>query len=386
MTIADNTFDDVNLRYDKPEGRLNRCLLPAHTNFFPMIRLLIVLILTLFSTATLKSQFLYLTELVNFVTGTDMESTAEKLSSGNWSLLDTETDEANGVRFDAWSYGIDYSEYYDEYSSVTPAYLNLISREGTVTGLYYTVFEFDLYNRIFSSLKDNGFRKDRSKEFRDSEVNVYTDGRLLLMFNAEEVTPEEDPESSYTAYTIYLADRSQGLTEGGDGPRQEFYPTGELLAEYTLRAGEPHGVVKVYDQKGHVVQEANYRDGELHGTRKFWFPSVDQNTGLPIEEAGELYLVSNYSGGLQHGTETWYYQAGYESFPCEKTDSTGAVVADTCRMLVITREKEIINYRNDMLHGEYIKYDEKGEVVSKGRYKKGMMVGKWYNKPEEDDI
>ena len=345
----------------------------------------IIVISLLFLSAVAHSQFLNLPDLVNIVAGSNMESATARLGSASWSLMETETDEANGLRYDSWSYGLDYSEYYDEYSSTPPAYLNLISREGTITGLYYTIFEFDLYNRIFNSLKDNGFRKDRSKEYKNSGVNIYTDGSLMLLFNAEEVTPEEDLEYSYTAYTVYLADRSGGLTEGGDGPRQEFYPSGELLAEYTLRAGEPHGLVRIYDQKGHIVQESNYRDGELHGTRKFWFPSEDQNTGLPIEEAGELYLVSNYSGGLQHGTETWYYQAGYERYPCETTDSTGAVVADTCRRLVITREKEIINYRNDMLHGEYIKYNEQGEVVSRGRYKKSMMVGKWFNKPEDDD-
>lgn len=351
-----------------------------------MRRFIIIFSLLAGFSATAHSQFLNLSDLVGMIKNGKTESATTFLGAASWSLTETETDEAKGLRYDTWSYGIDYSEYYDEYSSVPPAYLNLISQEGAITGLYYTIFEFDLYNRIFNSLKDNGFKKDRSKEFRDSGVNIYTDGRLLLLFNAEEVMPEEDPDYSYTAYMVYLAVRSAGLTEGGEGPRQEFYPTGELLAEYTLRAGEPHGLVKIYDIKGYPVQESNYRNGELHGTRRFWFPSEDQNTGLPIEQAGELYLVSNYSKGLQHGTETWYYQAGYETYQCETTDSTGAVVPGTCRRLVITKEKEIINYRNDMLHGQYIKYNEKGEVVSKGRYKKSMMVGKWFNKPEETDF
>ena len=61
------------------------------------------------------------------------------------------------------------------------------------------------------------------------------------------------------------------------------------------------------------------------------------------------------------------------------------MVTGNCRRLLITREKEIINYRNDLLHGEYIKYNEAGEVVSRGRYKKGMIVGEWYNKAEDDN-
>ena len=350
-----------------------------------MRRILVFSGLWLILSVTAHSQFLNLSDLVGIFRGGTTESATAMLGNAGWSLSETENDEANGLRYDSWSYGIDYSEYYDEYSSSAPAYLNLISRGSSVTGLYYTVFEFDVYNRIFNSMKSNGFRKDRSKEFREAGVPIYSDGRLLLLFSAEEVASDEDADYSYTAYTIYLADRSAGLSEGGDGPRQEFYPTGELLAEYTLKAGKPHGVVRIYDQKGYVVQESNYRNGELHGTRRFWFPSNDQNTGLPIEQAGELYLVSNYSKGLQHGTETWYYQAGYETYPCETTDSTGAVVTGTCRRLLITREKEIINYRNDLLHGEYIKYNEAGEVVSRGRYKKGMIVGEWYNKAEDDN-
>ncbi|MDX9929717.1 MAG: hypothetical protein RBS37_07690 [Bacteroidales bacterium] len=332
-----------------------------------------------------RAQMLNLPDLVRICLSSDMEAAVSELKVKGWASMDSSLDQETGMQYDTWSYGTSHTEYIDEYSMASPAYLNIISSDGNITGLYYTVFEFDQYNGIYSSIKSNGFRKVRPKDLNRDDITAWSDGRLLLFFNAEEVGDDEDAEMSYTAYTAYLLRKADKDSPGAEGFRQEFYPGGELGAEYTLRDGKPEGLVKIYDQAGFVVQEANYRKGVLHGTRKFWFPSVDQNTGLPIEESGELYLVSNYSRGLQHGEETWYYHASYVPYPCERPDSAGAMVADTCRMLVIKKELEILNYRNDLLHGEYISYNEEGEVVSKGRYKKGMMTGKWYNKPEEEE-
>jgi antitoxin component YwqK of YwqJK toxin-antitoxin module len=331
-----------------------------------------------------RAQFLSLPDLVKVVTAVDVQSAGDDLKGKNWSLMEEEEDEENGLQYETWSYGTGFSEYYDEYAEVAPGYINLVSREGSVTGLYYTVFEFELYSTVFNAMKDNGFRKERSKEFKNNEITVYTDGNLLMLFDTEVINEEENPESSYTAYMIYLVRKSDETSTVEDGEKKDFYETGELKAEYTIVGGKPHGAVRIYDIKGFMVQESYYSEGLLHGQRKFWFPSADQNTGIPLREAGQLYLVSNYSKGMQHGEEIWYYHAAYQEYPCEVTDSAGVVMSDTCRRLVITKDKEIINYRNDMLHGNYEKYNEAGELVSKGKYRKGVMTGKWFNKPEED--
>jgi len=38
------------------------------------------------------------------------------------------------------------------------------------------------------------------------------------------------------------------------------------MREQELLNGDPHGVCKVYDQRGRVIQEMHYRNGRLHGT------------------------------------------------------------------------------------------------------------------------
>jgi len=349
-----------------------------------MNRFIIVLTLSLLAGSVANAQFLKLPDLVAICKSGSVDEAAGLLQQKSWSLAESESDNENGMQYDSWAYGITSSEYYDEYSDMSPGYLNLLSREGNITGVYYTVFELDLYNSIFSAMKENGFKKYNDKNLRRDGITAYSNGDLVIIYNIEDVFGDDETEFAYTSYTTFLIKKSSGGTPGETGPRKEYYEGGELRAEYTLRGGKPEGVVRLYDRQGFIAQESNYRNGLLHGERRFYYPSVDNNTGLPIEEAGELYLVSNYSNGVEHGTETWYYQTIYRPFPCVTTDSAGVARQDTCRRLVITKGLEIINYRKGTLHGKYELYDENGALVSKGKYKNGMETGKWFRKPEEN--
>jgi len=349
-----------------------------------MIRKSLVIAVLITVTQIVSAQFFNLPELISLCSSPDMEAANEILKLKNWSLSQSDTTGSDGLDYYTWSYGISNSEYYDEYSAMAPGYLNLISRAGKISGIYYTVFELDLYNNIFNSMKSSGFKKYKGKEFKNDEITTYTDGNLLLLYNIEDINDDENPEASYTAFTTYLLKKPEAGTPGESGPKKEYFPGGELLAEYTLKNGKPDGLVKIYDIKGYAIQESYYRDGLLHGVRKFHYPSVDKNTGIPIEEAGQLYLVSNYTDGEQDGTETWYSHTSYRKFPCEVTDSAGVVKTDTCRQLVITKGKEIINFKKGVLHGMYELYDANGALVQKGKYKNGVETGKWFRKPEAE--
>jgi antitoxin component YwqK of YwqJK toxin-antitoxin module len=342
-----------------------------------------ILIILLFSIVHISSaQFLNLPDLVTLCNSSDLEQAGEFLKQKNWSLAESDASEEDGMQHDSWSYGVNTSEYFDEYSSMAPGYINLVSGADKIAGVYYTVFEYDLYNTVFDAMKENGFKKHKTKELKRDGLTAYTNGDLLLLFNVEDIYDDENPDATYTAYTVYLVKKPSAGTPGESGPRKDYYEGGAVRAEYTLKDGQADGVVKIYDITGFVIQESNYRNGELNGERRFYYPSIDQNTGLPIEEAGQLYLVSNYKDGVEHGTETWYFQTTYRTFPCETTDSAGVVISDTCRQLTITKGLEIINYRKGILHGNYELYDQDGALVSKGKYKKGMETGKWFRKPE----
>jgi antitoxin component YwqK of YwqJK toxin-antitoxin module len=352
-------------------------------NQHQMNRLPILLIVLFSLTQSAQSQFLTLPELVVLCNSSEIDSAYKMLNDRNWSFVETDTDEESGLKYETWSYGISNSEYYDEYSSMAPGYLNMISRAGVISGVHYTVFEYELYNSVFNSMKSVGFKKFKSKDLKSGGITAYSDGNLILLYNIEQISGDDEQEESYSAFTIYLVKKPSDAITGESGPRKEYYDGGELRAEYILKNGKPEGVVKIYDKSGSIIQESNYRNGELHGERRFYYPSVDQNTGLPIPYAGRLYLVTNYSEGMQHGKETWYYQASYESFPCEKADSAGIMVADTCRRLIITEGKEIIHFRKGVLNGMYELYDSEGALTIKGKYRNGVETGKWFRRPDE---
>ncbi|HPF91834.1 MAG TPA: hypothetical protein PLL57_14335, partial [Flavobacteriales bacterium] len=42
--------------------------------------------------------------------------------------------------------------------------------------------------------------------------------------------------------------------------------------------GDPHGPCTVYDQRGRVIQQMNYRNGRLHGTM-----TIYGNDGRPVK-------------------------------------------------------------------------------------------------------
>ena len=200
-----------------------------------MSRLSLTLLLLLFFTQIAKAQFLTLPDLVVVCSSPDLDAANKFLKEKSWSLAETETDEENGMQYDSWAYGISNSEYYDEYAAMAPGYLNLLSREGIITGVYYTVFEIELYNSIFSAMKANGFRKHNDKDLKRDGITAWSNGELILIYNIDDTFDEESNEHSYTSYTTYMLKKSSGGTPGESGPRKEYYEGGELRAEYTLR-------------------------------------------------------------------------------------------------------------------------------------------------------
>lgn len=344
----------------------------------------LILLLTL-GGVILNAQFLSLADLSAICSHEKTVAAIEDLKSRGWVYVSSEADDETGINYETWSFAASYTEYVDEYSQADPVFISLISTGEVLNGVYYVVFDPWIYNEITGSLKKSGFRKTRLKDILPEGVKVWSDGKLVFFSDVQSIDDDDNPDASYLFYSIHIARLAGASGYGTDGHRKEYYPDGSLKSEYTIVDGKPDGLVRVYDREGFIVQESNYSHGRLHGTRKFWFPSVDENTGLEIEESGKLYLVSEYSRGQLHGTETWYYHASYSYYPCEVTDSSGHVSIDSCRKLLITRDLEVLNYKKDQLHGLYEKYDTQGDVIIRGYYRKGIMTGEWYYRDEEPD-
>jgi antitoxin component YwqK of YwqJK toxin-antitoxin module len=56
------------------------------------------------------------------------------------------------------------------------------------------------------------------------------------------------------------------------------------MREQSFLLGDPDGPCTVYDQRGRVVQQMNYRNGRLHGTMTFYDRSGNVSKTVEYED------------------------------------------------------------------------------------------------------
>lgn len=118
------------------------------------------------------------------------------------------------------------------------------------------------------------------------------------------------------------------------GPYKETGKNGELLHFGSYKNGLLEGLTIDYWRKDVLWGEIPYKNGKIDGVAKVY------NTD------GELWKVINYKEGLM---QQWkYYKKG--------------------------RVKAEANFIDEVLDGDFILYDDKGNVVGKSRYQMGKLV------------
>lgn len=74
-----------------------------------------------------------------------------------------------------------------------------------------------------------------------------------------------------------------------DGKYKEYYESGELLSESTVKNGEIDGIKKYYYPTGELLEELNFAYGERNGLRKCFLKS------------GKVYLEQYFANGKSVG-------------------------------------------------------------------------------------
>ena len=130
--------------------------------------------------------------------------------------------------------------------------------------------------------------------------------------------------------------------------RKEYYPTGELKAEYKIKSNHLHGAVKEYYKNGTLKEKAFYKNGELEGIKKVYYKNgkLDYETefknnienGFHKDYSKEGILVAEgyFIDGKQDGITRWYFPDGK-----------------------IEQEEE---FKNGIPHGIYKSYYENGQI------------------------
>ncbi len=157
---------------------------------------------------------------------------------------------------------------------------------------------------------------------------------------------------------------------------KEYYDSGELRKELTLKNGIPEGTVKEYHRNGQLKSEAFMKEGKLNGEKRVYYESgalewsaeyVDgEEHGIfrQFSDNGRMVSEAQFANGLQHGITTVYRKDGKVEFVENYLNGLTHGVSKTfypngTRSFFALSENDITMYYED--------YDSLGVLIEKFR-------------------
>ena len=158
-----------------------------------------------------------------------------------------------------------------------------------------------------------------------------------------------------------------------EGLLKRYYENGNLLSEINLKDGKKEGLSKLYYENGNLLMEANYKDDKSEGLFKSYY------------ENGNLLSEGNYKDGKKDGISEFYYENG--KLQSKMTYKDGTLLGsfnypekydkETTVIVKIFTEygySETPFNSDNQINGIYKRYDERGNLITKVRYKNGKRV------------
>ncbi len=144
-----------------------------------------------------------------------------------------------------------------------------------------------------------------------------------------------------------------------------------LLEKFSYVNDQREGEYYKFDEYGNLRVSGYFEEDEPTGNWKFYNPAYKDsiNDGLTSS--------ANFLKGNLNGKKVTYLSTDYELLDCDNP-SVNYVENDSCYRQILFKEKTVYNYKNDILHGEFSKFDKNGRLLRKGNYKEGKMHGEWY--------
>ncbi len=141
---------------------------------------------------------------------------------------------------------------------------------------------------------------------------------------------------------------------------KEYYPGGEKLKfEGRIHNGKMTRTWKTYYESGKIKNSVNYSDGELDGEAYFYYES-DENI---------VKAEAEFDNDLMTGTYYEFYLNGTQKSKIEYDDGE----ADGEAKFFYPNGKLKIEgeYKNNLKHGNWTYFDEKGKKIGKEKWKNG---------------
>lgn len=252
--------------------------------------------------------------------------------------------------------------------------------------------EYDTSGNIISFFKyKNGILVDRECINR-SDSKGYKQGKWKYFYDnlvvKEEGNYKNDKKNGYfksydkdgnlLSVKKYINDIEQ--TEAPEVAdikvKTDYYPNGTVKTVGLYKNDVPEGVRTEYNEQGEVTQSYVFSKGIITSQGIVDVLGKKQGEWKHFYEDGSLKSYGSYSNDKPIGNWKYFYPDG-------KVESEGAYTnkGNLNGLWKWYYEdgsiRRIENYFDGLQDGEYIEYNEKGEIIVSGNYEMGLEEGKW---------
>ena len=271
---------------------------------------------------------------------------------------------------------------------------------------------YDMNGSLINIVKyNNGVEADNTENITklDYRKEYYSNGKIKIEASYKDNVPEgirREYDSTGKILNSYIFKKGVIVGEGiidqqltKHGPWIEYYNNGKKKSEGSYNNGKREGQWKFYDNDGNIEQEGSYDDkGKYSGDWVQYYPTGDilkeetfsdgYEEGMYIEysEDGSIIVQGNYINGMKNGKWTYTVNGVIESgeYIDDKKNGEWTIKYDDGTLI------EDGTFINDNPNGQYKWYYTTGINAGKiyiiGNYHDGLRDGEWLYFDEEGNI
>jgi antitoxin component YwqK of YwqJK toxin-antitoxin module len=239
----------------------------------------------------------------------------------------------------------------------------------------------------FDRWKD--FEPDDAEEVKHGQYVEFDEGGHILAIScythghfdcALDVT---DGEHSYNHGNDHLWQTYTIFNGKPDGKWLKFHPEGQKIFEQEYEDGLAIGHWQEWHENGQQWKDESYESGLKNGTARHW------------RTDGAIVFDGKYKNDKKDGDWVYYYHVldkkksmgryvmgkkegqWFNFFENEFGESTVNIIDSDGKKVEVSNLSSQVNYKNGVLDGTYIEWDESGKEIINGDYLDGKPVGKW---------
>ena len=196
----------------------------------------------------------------------------------------------------------------------------------------------------------------------------------VLLKSAEPLRVIEEDTEAAPIYTKH---------EAGDGPVeiiQERYPNGSVKIKRGVTQDRDgnyilHGIWQMWDERGTLISEGEYRNNVRHGTWNRWYRGDESRlfTSRPYDQFQAPFVSQGaFQDGRLHGKWTIFDSKQRKVSEIEFVDGQ----RDGKAIFWYANGKPMRegNYRNGVINGEYFEWNVDGKLVMKETFQEGRKL------------